>query len=343
MTVPLPGLLADRVPVFAAPMAGGASTPALVSAAAQAGHLGQLAAGYRTPATLKQHIDAVRARTAVFGVNLFVPNASSVSAQEFERFRASLQPTAERLGVLQLPDLIEDDDSWEEKVDLLLADPVPLVSFTFGFPHPDVVRAMRARGTITAQTVTSAAEARAAEDLGVDVLIVQSADAGGHSGVIDPLGAPSALSLPELVTQIAHASDVPLIGAGGISSSAAVQAVLGAGASAVGVGTVLLRTPESGASSVHKDALVDPAFDRTVLTRAFTGRLARALANRFIEDHAPDAPAAYPALHHLTKPIRAAAVAAGDPSAVHLWAGAGWRQADRRPAAEVLGSLAGRL
>jgi len=343
MTVPLPSFLVDRVPVFAAPMAGGPSTPALVIAAASAGHFGQLAAGYLTPDALRTRIDAVREQTAMFGVNLFVPNASSVSAEEYERYRAALQPTADRSKVLQLPDLHEDDDWWEEKVQLLLADPVPLVSFTFGFPPPHVVRALRARGTITVQTVTSAAEAGAAEELGVDVLVVQSADAGGHSGVIDPLGAPSALSLPDLVALIRQSSKLPLIGAGGIASSAAVQAVVRAGAGAVAVGTVLLRSPESGASLVHKDALIDPAFDRTVLTRAFTGRLARGLLNRFIEDHDFNAPAAYPAVHHLTKPIRTAAVALGDPSAVHLWAGTGWRQADDRPSVEVLSSLASEL
>lgn len=343
MTVPLPRLLADRAPVFAAPMAGGASTPALVVAAATAGHFGQLAAGYLTPDALRTHIHEVREQAAVFGVNLFVPNSSSPSTQEYERYRAALRPTADRLEVRSLPDLHEDDDRWEEKVDCLLADPVPLVSFTFGFPSSDVIRSLRARGTITAQTVTSDAEARVAEELGVDVLVVQSADAGGHSGVIDPRGAPSALSLPDLVAQVRRSSGLPLIGAGGIASPAGVQAVLRAGAAAVAVGTVLLRSPESGASPVHKAALIDPAFDRTVLTRAFTGRLARALVNRFIEDHDPEAPAAYPALHHLTKPIRTASAALGDPSAVHLWAGAGWQSADDRPAGEVLGSLAGDL
>ena len=343
MTVPLPGFLEDRVPVLAAPMAGGASTPALVVAAATAGHLGQLAAGYLAPDALTTQIEAVRERTAVFGVNLFVPHPSSAPAQEYARYRAALQPTADRVGALPLPDPHEDDDRWEEKVRLLLADPVPLVSFTFGFPPPDVVRALRARGTITVQTVTSAAEAREAEERGVDVLIVQSAAAGGHSGVIDPRGAPSALPLPDLVAQVRRSSRLPLIGAGGIASSAGARAALRAGASAVAVGTLLLRSPESGASRVHRDALADPAFDRTVLTRAFTGRLARALVNRFIEEHDAEAPAAYPALHHLTAPIRTAAAALGDPSSVHLWAGTGWRRADERPVGEVLASLAGDL
>ncbi|WP_435093769.1 NAD(P)H-dependent flavin oxidoreductase [Clavibacter michiganensis] len=340
MTVPLPRLLADRAPVFAAPMAGGASTPELVIAAATAGHFGQLAAGYLTPEALRTQIDAVRERTAVFGVNLFVPHASRASVREHDRYRAALRPTAERLGVLELPDLHEDDDRWEEKVQLLLSDPVPLVSFTFGLPSPDLIRSLRARGSLTVQTITSAAEARAAEDLGVDVLVVQAAGAGGHSGVIDPRGAPSALSLPDLVEQVRRSSGLPVIGAGGMASPDAVPPALRAGAAAVAVGTVLLRSPESGASRVHKDALIDPVFDRTALTRAFTGRLARALVNRFVEDHDSDAPAAYPAVHHLTRPIRSAAAALGDASAMHLWAGTGWRLADDRPAGEVLASLA---
>jgi NAD(P)H-dependent flavin oxidoreductase YrpB (nitropropane dioxygenase family) len=111
----------------------------------------------------------------------------------------------------------------------------------------------------------------------------------------------------------------------------------------VAVGTAVLRSPESGASAVHKDALADPRHDRTALTRAFTGRVARALVNRFVAEHDAAAPVGYPALHHLTRPLRAAATAAGDPSAVNLWAGTGWRHASADPAAVTLARLASRL
>lgn len=339
MTVPLPQLLRERIPVFAAPMAGGPSTPALVSAAATAGHFGQLAGGYRTVEGLAEQIAAVRAETDLFGVNLFVPNAAAIDEDAFARYRERLRPTAERLGILDLPGLVIDDDFWDEKIELLLAVPVPAVSFTFGLPPASVVQSLRTHGTITIQTITASDEARAAQDLGIDVLVVQSADAGGHSGVIDPLGTPSNLALTELISEIRTATTLPLIGAGGIANAASVRAAIRAGASAVAVGTALLRAPESGASPVHKTALVDPQYDQTVLTRAFTGRFARALVNRFVQEHGADAPAGYPALHHLTKPIRTAGVAASDASAVHLWAGTGWRHTMDRPVAETLATL----
>lgn len=344
MSRTLPDPLGASVPVLVAPMAGGPSTPALVRAAAGAGHLAQLAGGYRSADQLGAQVRAVReAGVAAFGVNLFVPNPARVDAAAYRRYREALRPTAARLGVPDLPDVLEDDDAWDAKVELLLADPVPVVSFTFGLPAAATVRRLRARGSVTLQTVTGAAEARAAAERGVDALVVQAAAAGGHSGVLDPAALPSATPLPDLVRAVAAATDLPVVAAGGIATPGDVTAALAAGAQAVAVGTAVLRSPESGASAVHKDALADPRHDRTALTRAFTGRVARALVNRFVAEHDAAAPVGYPALHHLTRPLRAAATAAGDASAVNLWAGTGWRHASADPAAVTLARLASGL
>lgn len=330
-----------KVPVIAAPMAGGASTPALVAAASRAGALGFLAAGYKTPQVLADQIDAVRAEGVSFGVNVFAPNPVPVDADAFRTYARAIEVEADRYGVsLAGSGPVEDDDYFEDKIDLLLAEPVPVVSFTFGIPRPAVVDALQAAGSLVVLTVTSAAEALLAVDAGADLLVVQSSAAGGHSGTITPLQVPAETPITELIAQIRHRTSVPLLAAGGLATSADVAAALRAGAEAAVVGTVLLRSEESGASAPHKAALADTSRGNTVVTRAFTGRPARALRNEFIDRYDAQAPIGYPAIHHLTNPMRKAAVAQSDPERMHLWAGTGYRHATEESAGVVLSRLA---
>jgi NAD(P)H-dependent flavin oxidoreductase YrpB (nitropropane dioxygenase family) len=188
------------------------------------------------------------------------------------------------------------------------------------------------------QTVTSVDEARLAADAGVDLLAVQASAAGGHSGTLTPGVTPPMIPLPDLVRQVTAAVRLPVIGAGGIGAASDVAATLRAGAVAVAVGTVLVRADESGASAAHKAALSEPALTETVVTRAFTGRPARALRNAFTDRHI-EAPLGYPAVHFLTSPIRKAAAAAGDIGRLHLWAGTAYRQATPEALALVLDRL----
>ena len=340
-------LLADlgaTIPVLAAPMAGGPTTPDLVRAAAEAGSLGLLAAGYQTPEAFAEQIAAVRAATSTFGVNLFAPNPVPVDPEAYAVYRDSVRADAERFGADVPEEPREDDDSWQAKLDLLVADPVPLVSFTFGIPSAAEVARLRRAGTVTAQTVTSAEEARAAGEAGVDVLVVQGPAAGGHSGTLTPERIPVDRPLPGLVAEIAAATPAtPLIAAGGLMTSTGVARVLEAGALAVAVGTALLLSPEAGTSAAHRAALLGGDRGSTIMTRAFSGRPARAIPNRFLADHHGAAPAGYPAIHHLTSPMRKAAGAAGDPEHVNLWAGTGYRTVQQRPAAAILGDLAAGL
>ncbi|MGW0930489.1 NAD(P)H-dependent flavin oxidoreductase [Streptomyces sp. NPDC002644] len=333
--------LGPTLPVLAAPMAGGAGTPELALAAARAGSLGFLAGGYRTPDALAAQIERVRAAGVPFGVNLFTPPPVPVEPRAYRDYARTLAPEAERLGIA-LPDgpPVEDDDQWERKTELLLARPVPVVSFTFGLPGAELVAALRKAGTAVLQSVTSPEEAARAADRGVDALVVQACAAGGHSATLTPGRPPADVPLPDLVDAVRRAVPLPVVAAGGVAGPEDVGAALRAGAEAVSVGTLLLRTSESGASAPHRDALVDPAFTETVLTTAFTGRPARALRNRFTDLHGPSAPLGYPALHHLTAPLRKAGTAAGDTSVVHLWAGTGYRQARTEPAADTLRRLA---
>jgi nitronate monooxygenase len=330
-----------RIPVIAAPMGGGPSTPELVIAAARAGGLGFLAGGYTKPDAMAGQIATVRAQGVPFGINLFAPNPVPVDPEAYRRYASAIQPEGDRYGLdLTGGDPVEDDDMWADKIDVLLADPVPLVGFTFGIPSPDVVAALRGAGSLIVQTVTSAGEARLAADAGADVLFVQSSAAGGHSGTLTPDRVPPPVPAAELVAEVAHAVPTPLVAAGGLATSADVAGVLRAGALAAAVGTVLLRAEESGTSATHRAALADPARDRTVVTRAFTGRPARGLHNAFIDRYEALAPLGYPAVHHLTAPLRKAAAAAGDPERLHLWAGTGHRHATEEPAGRILARLA---
>lgn len=332
--------LGVRLPVIAAPMAGGATTTAMVIAAARVGSLGLLAAGYKSPEALQSEIATVRAASIPFGVNVFAPNPVPIDVEAYRRYAAALKPEADRLGVTMPADPIEDDDAFDAKVDLLRSDPVPVVSFTFGLPGADVIRGLQEAGTVLVQTVTSADEAEAAAAAGVDMLAVQASVAGGHSGTFSPDRMPAPLPLTELVGQIAEATRLPVIAAGGLATAQDVAAVLRAGASAAAVGTVLLRAEESGASATHKAALADPSRTETVITRAFTGRPARGLRNGFIDRFEASAPLGYPAIHHLTSPLRKAAARSGEADLVHLWVGTGYRHAAEKSTAVILAELA---
>lgn len=338
----LPDPIAALGPVLVAPMAGGPSTPALVVAAARAGAFAQLAGGYLTADALRAQIDEVRAAgVEAFGVNLFVPNAHPIAVTDYAAYADRIRAEAgDDPPPLREDDDQRGDDQWDAKLALVVEARLPVVSCTFGLPDAASLSALADAGVAVLQTVTSVEEARAAEAAGVDALVVQGWGAGGHSGVWAQGALPEERPLAELVVAARAASSLPIVAAGGVVRREQVRALLAAGADAVAVGTAVLRAREAGTGATHRAALADPVFERTALTRAFTGRPARALVNAFLERHDAHAPAGYPAIHHLTRPMRAAADAAGDASRLHLWAGEGWREAREAPIAEILADLA---
>lgn len=326
-------------PVIAAPMSGGPTTPAMVVAAHRAGGLGFLATGYKTPETVAAELQAVHSASIPFGINVFAPNPVPISAQRYREYAAMLQREAEQYEITLPPAPVDSDDHFGAKIDLLLANPVPLVSFTFGIPDRAVIHDLQRAGSTVLQTVTSASEAQAAAAAGVDAFVVQASTAGGHSATLTPDHMPNALPITELVAAVTSVAPLPVIAAGGLATAADVADVLHAGAAAAAVGTVLLLADESGASATHQAALEDPARTETVLTHAFTGRPARGLRNRFIDAYEASAPLGYPAIHYLTSPLRKAAAAAGEPELVHLWAGTGHRYARRASTEQILTQL----
>ncbi|AEV19492.1 2-nitropropane dioxygenase NPD [Geobacillus thermoleovorans CCB_US3_UF5] len=328
------------IPIIQAPMAGGVSTPKLAAAVSNAGGLGFLAGGYKTAEAMRKEIHKLRTLTdRPFGVNVFVPGDKTVDEKALERYRAVLESEAERLGASVGEPKWEDDD-WAAKLDVLLQERVPVVSFTFGCPDKEVIAALQKAGSFVIVTVTAVEEAEMAAEAGANALCVQGAEAGGHRASFgnDP-EQDEALELFPLLARVRAAVQVPLVVAGGIMDGRGIAAALKAGASAVQLGTAFLRCPESGAHPLHKQALADPRFVETAVTRAFTGRPARGLVNRFMAEYRAMAPAAYPHVHHMTKPLRAASAKAGDPEGMSLWAGTGYRLARELPAAELVEEL----
>jgi nitronate monooxygenase len=325
-------------PIVQAPLAGGPSTVALAAAVSGAGGLGFLAAGYRSPEAMRADIAELREQTpAPFGVNLFVPGSGNVDRAALGAYVERLGAEAERYGA-EVGEARDDDDGWDEKLVILGEERVPVVSFTFGCPPAKVVASLREVGSEAWVTVTSPEEARLAAAAGADALICQGSEAGGHRASFADTEGSEPVGLLALLRLVAVETDLPLVAAGGIADGAGIAAALAAGARAAQLGTAFMRTPEAGTNPAHREAL---ATDRaTAITRAFSGRAARGIVNRFMREHSEAAPAAYPHIHHATAPIRAAAREAGDADGFNLWAGQAHALARAAPAGELVRALA---
>ena len=319
------------LPLVLAPLAGGPSTPELTAAVTEAGGLGTLAFGYLSAADAAARLAATRGLTGgPIGVNVFVPSTPYADVDALARFRDRL--VADPLVPTEPGAARYDEDAFDDKVDLLVAEPVAVVSFTFGLPPTAVVRRLHDVGSEVWVTVTSAVDAVAATERGADVLVAQGLEAGGHrGGLVDDLADQHPLA--DLVPLVRAATALPVVATGGIMTGEAASATVSLGAVGVALGTAFLDCPEAGTYDVHRAALHSGA--PTELTRAFTGRTARGIRNRFMQEYA-DAPSAYPEVHFVTAPVRAAARAAGDPEVVNLWAGTAYDLVRHEPAAAVV-------
>ncbi|HVP66269.1 MAG TPA: nitronate monooxygenase [Anaeromyxobacteraceae bacterium] len=313
-------------PIVVAPMAGGPSTPELVAAGSNAGALGSFAAGYLPPASVREAVREIRRRTArPFAVNFFAPSPLErpPSPAEVERAQAALRPFRDEAG-LGPPPAPSGLPRLEDQLDAALSEGFAVLSFTFGVLPPSLMERARRAGVILLGTATHEGEADLLEAAGVHAVVAQGAEAGGHRGTF--VGPPERglIGTMALVPRLVRRVKVPVVASGGIGDGRGVAAALALGASAAQLGTAFLASAESGASAPYKRAVATPSEDdRTGLTRAFSGRLARGLRNRFMERMEGQPVLPYPLQNSLTQDLRQAAARTGNPELLSLWAGQG--------------------
>jgi nitronate monooxygenase len=316
--------------VVLAPLAGGPSTPELAAAVANAGGLGFVAAGYLTPEAFEAQVRRARGLSdGRLGVNLFVLEECTVDERAVDAYRLQLEAEGLPVGESRF-----DDDGFAEKLEVTVAAGVDVVSTTFGPPPPELVTAARSADLQVWATVATVEDGRRAAAAGADVLVAQGLEAGGHRATFDDAGE-GELPLLDLLRAL-QVLGLPLVAAGAVADRRSADAARAAGAAAVQAGTAFLLCPEAGTTAPHRRALEDGG--ETAITRAFTGRRARGIVNAFMREH-PEAPSAYPQVHHLTAPLRAAARAAGDADRINLWAGTAFGKARPGPAADVVAEL----
>jgi nitronate monooxygenase len=330
---------------MAAPMAAPITTPELVAAVSNAGGLGSLGAAYMPPEALRETIQKVRALTdGPFAVNLFVPVPFEADPRRIERSEHLLEPYRRELGVepASLGPQTRYLEDFDEQLAVVIEERVPVFSSTFGsLPRVEVER-LQENGTTVVGTATTVEEGERLQAEGVDAVVAQGAEAGGHRGTfLGDFGA-SMVGTMALVPQMVDALAVPVVASGGIVDGRGVAAALCLGAQAVQMGTAFLACEESGAHPSYKAAVLDATEDGTEITRAFSGRPARGIKNRLLlelAEYEGDLPP-YPVQNTLTKGIRGAAREQDRPEFMSLWAGQGARLARPAKAADLIREVA---
>lgn len=318
-----------RFPIIQAPMAN-VATPRLVAAISNAGGLGSLGAAYMTPEEIKESIAEIRALTECpFAVNLFAfspKTKKDEKANQFlNRFRTELDIPSTPLG--KFPDFFE-------QMKVVLAERPPVFSFALGVPPLNIMQRLKQEQITVMGTATSLEEAILLEKSGVDAVIAQGIEAGGHRSAF--LEQDQEIGLSALIPLLVRRLKAPVIAAGGIMNGDGIAAALALGAAAVQLGTAFLACPESGAPMPYKKALMHEHGAPTVLTRAFTGMPARMLRNRFTQEMQGAPLASFPSQHLLTMPIRTAAAKANRADLMALYAGQNYPLITNLPASEII-------
>jgi len=329
-------------PIIQAPMAGGPSTPELAAAVSNAGGLGFLGGGYQTPEQLAADIRRTRALTGKpFGVNLFALDYSTVTPLDPQPMLDLLAEIHARFELPPPAAPAPAKDLFAGQLEAVLESPPAVFSFAFGIPGASAISRLQARGVVVLGTATTVEEARLVAQAGVDAIVAQGSEAGAHRGTFAGSFETSVVPALELVRGTSAAVPLPVIASGGLMDGRDIARALEAGASAVQLGTAFLPCPESGAPEAHKRAILNARADTTVVTRAFSGRPARGLANEFMARLAGKESfiLPYPQQNTLTRPMRAAAAQRGNPEFLSLWAGQGVTRARALPAPELVRRL----
>lgn len=332
-------MLKTDYPIIQAPMAGGITTPELVASVSEAGGLGSIGAGYLSPDQLRDQVWAVKRMTSKpFGVNLFVPEESSVTEEQLKTAYELLQSYRDELQVKSEVPTLPNRSAFEEQVNVVVEEQVPVCSFTFGVPSKEVINVLKERNTTVLGTATTVKEALINEDRGMDAVVVQGSEAGGHRGTFAVDFNEGMIGLMALIPQVVDHITIPVIAAGGIMDGRGVMASFTLGAQGVQMGTAFLPCQESGAHDSYKEAVLHAKEDETAITTAFSGKPARGIRNRFMiemdthKDLIPD----YPIQNALTKDIRKEAAKQNRIEFMSLWSGQNPRLSKRQSARELI-------
>jgi nitronate monooxygenase len=332
-------LLGVDCPIIQAPMAG-AATPALAAAVCNAGGLGSLGCATDSPDELRARVDELRGATnRPFNLNFFVHEPPAPKPEAEDETRARLAPFYDELGLGEVPAAREPFPAFDgERLAALLELRPAVASFHFGLPAPAAVRALKEAGVLILSSATTVAEAKALAEAGADAVVAQGWEAGGHRGTFASPFEGARVGTLALVPQVADAVEVPVIAAGGIADGRGIAAAFALGASGVQLGTAFLSCPEAQVTVPHRAALRAARDEDTRLTRAFSGRPARGLRNRYVEAMAPfdDALPSFPRLSSLTGPLGRASAARGSPDFIPLWSGQAVALNRELPAADLV-------
>ncbi len=332
-----------RYPIIQAPLAGGPGTPQLAAAISNAGGLGSLAGGYPQPEALRQAIAEMRALTdRPFAVNLALGGAAPGDPARLARARELLAPYRAELGLPPESPMPPEPPEFEELLDVVMGERVAAVSFIFGAPDTVYLDLLRDAGIVTFGTATHLLEAIVLEESGVDFIVAQGAEAGGHRGTFIGHPEQGLVGILTLVPLLAKHIRVPIIAGGGIMDGRGIAAARILGAAGIQMGTAFLACPESGASPAYKALLSEGSEIATTLSRVFTGRVGRVLRNRLVNElhpHEADLPG-FPLQLFLTEELRQTAAERDLTDFMALWAGQGCHLSENRPAAELIAAWA---
>jgi nitronate monooxygenase len=335
------------IPLFQAPMAGGGDTAELVAAVCNAGGMGFVGAAYLTPEQILQRGRAVRRLTEkAFGINLFAPLPTRVADESaIQRAIARLTPYYSELGMAVPQAAAAPSYRFEDQLAAALETGAAALSFTFGPLPRDAMDEVRRKGMFCLGTATTVREAQLLLEQGVDAVIAQGSEAGGHRSTFASGFDSGLIGSIALIPQVADAVSIPVIASGGVMDGRGIAAALLLGASAVQMGTAFLTCEESGIATCYRDAILSAAEDQTRVTTAFSGRPARGIANRMLLDYeeAGDVTLPFPLQNALTRPLRTEAAQQGRAEFLSLWAGQGVRSARRTNAAELVKTLSSEL
>ena len=340
MLTPFASKLGLKVPIFQAPMAG-ATVPELVLAVGRAGALGGFGFAFTEPASMREAVEKVRKSADVpIHINLFVERpAPPVSKEALAEALARVKPYYDALK-LPVPEALPPPycPDLSAQVEAALSLKPALLSFQFYPFAPEVVREAKRLGIPVGGAATTLEEAERIDALGADFIIAQGAEAGGHRATFADMREPGLVGTLALTRLIVKRCKAPVVAAGGIMDGAGIAAVLALGAQAAQMGTAFLATPESGAPAEHKRALKTLTANGTAVTRQFSGRWARGIRNRFIDEMEarPGPLLQFPSQHKLTVPLRAESNKQGTPDYVALWAGQAYPLATEAPAGELI-------